>query len=68
MVLQCSACKLQIVRHTAPTQADMSCCGQSLWIEIPEEEQSDLAKSWNRLLGKSDEELLEFCQNLAKEA
>lgn len=69
MVVKCGNCQIECVRYETNKDAMCPMCFQTgTMTEVPLEKQTDLQKSWNGLLGKSDGELMKFCKELAKDA
>jgi len=69
MIFRCKNCKGECVSHVAPTDDKLCflCFQASGWEQVEPAHASDISKSWDGLLGRSDAELKEWCRQAAKD-
>ena len=68
MISRCKNCNSECISHDNNVDKMCFICFSSVGFEpVPDNEGSEFSKSWNGLLGKTDEDLKTFCEHLATE-
>lgn len=68
MIHRCNQCGAECVSHTHPGPTCWGCGRPAEFVPVSATEAGDVAKSWDGLLGQSDDELKRFCEELARYA